>query len=84
MYFQFLAEPDKLGFNASSEKNKGEATPPSDKTKQEKDEFLNNVKNICLYNQKLFLEYGKSVNKPLKYNSEMEKMIKFLIGDNLI
>jgi len=36
LYFQFLAEPDKLGFNASSEKNKGEATPPSDKTKQEK------------------------------------------------
>jgi hypothetical protein len=56
----------------------------ANKTKQEKDEFLNNVKNICLYNQKLFLEYGKSVNKPLKYNSEMEKMIKFLIGDNLI
>jgi len=56
----------------------------ANKTKEEKDEFLNNVKNICLYNQNLFLEYGKSVNKPLKYNSEMEKMIKFLIGDKLI
>lgn len=56
----------------------------ANKSKEEKDEFLNNVKNICLHNQKLFLEYGKSVNKPLKYNSEMEKMIKFLIGDKLI
>lgn len=56
----------------------------ANKTKEEKDEFLNNVKSICLHNQKLFLEYGKSVNKPLKYNSEMEKMIKFLIGDKLI
>jgi translation elongation factor EF-Ts len=54
------------------------------KTKEEKDEFLNNVKSICLYNQKLFLEYAKSVNKPLKDNPEMKKMIKFLIGDNLI
>jgi hypothetical protein len=26
------------------------------KTKEEKDEFLNNVKEICIYNQKLFLE----------------------------
>jgi hypothetical protein len=36
LYFQFLAEPDKLGFNASSEKNKGKTTPPNDKTKQNK------------------------------------------------
>jgi len=36
VYSQFVVDPDKLGFNASSEKNKGEATPPSDKTKQEK------------------------------------------------
>jgi hypothetical protein len=56
----------------------------ANKTKEEKDEFLNNVKSICLYNQKLFLEYAKSVNKPLKDNPEMKKMIKFLIGDNLI
>ncbi len=50
----------------------------ANKTKEEKDEFLNNVKSICLYNQKLFLEYAKSINKPLKNNSEMEKMINFL------
>ena len=50
----------------------------ANKTKEEKDEFLNNVKSICLYNQKLFLEYAKSVNKPLKNNSEMKKMINFL------
>lgn len=56
----------------------------ANKSKEEKDEFLTNVKDICLHNQKLFLEYGKSVNKPIEDNSEMKKMIKFLIGDKLI
>lgn len=53
----------------------------SNKTKEEKDEFLNNVKEICVHNQNLFLEYGKSINKPLLYNSEMHKMINFLLDD---
>lgn len=51
----------------------------SNKTKEQKDEFLNEVKNICVHNQNLFLEYGKSINKPLLYNSEMHKMINFLL-----
>lgn len=53
----------------------------SKKTKEEKDEFLNNVKNICLYNQDLFLQYGKNSWKGLSENREMSKMINFLIGD---
>lgn len=55
----------------------------ANKSKEEKDEFLNNVKNICLHNQKLFLEYGKSVNKPLKYNSEMSIILDFLCDGKL-
>lgn len=56
----------------------------SKKTKEEKDQFLNDVKDICLYNQNLFIEYGISVNKRLHENPEMKKMIKFLIGDKVI
>lgn len=53
----------------------------SKKTKEEKDQFLNDVKDICLYNQNLFIEYGISVNKRLHENPEMKKIINFLMGD---
>jgi hypothetical protein len=55
----------------------------SNKTKEEKDEFLNNIKDICLYNQNLFLEYGKSLNTPLKYNAEMQLILNFLLDGKL-
>jgi hypothetical protein len=51
----------------------------SAKTKEEKDEFLNNVKDICLYNQKLFLEYGKKSWGSLQNNDEMKLILSFLL-----
>ena len=53
----------------------------SNKTKEEKDEFLNNIKDICLYNQKLFLEYGLNSWKRNEENKEMTKVISFLLDD---
>ena len=49
------------------------------KTKEEKDEFLNNVKEICIYNQKLFLEYGKNSWKSPIENKELQLILKFLL-----
>lgn len=43
----------------------------SSKTKSEKIEFLENVKDICVYNQKLFLEYDNNQN-------ELRKVFEFL------
>jgi hypothetical protein len=46
----------------------------SNKTKSEKIEFLNNVKDICIHNQKLFLSIGEESRKKItestkeKYN----------------
>ena len=51
----------------------------SAKTKEEKDEFLNNVKDICLYNQKLFLEYGQKSWGSLENNDEMKLILNFLL-----
>ena len=51
----------------------------SAKTKEEKDEFLNNVKDICLYNQKLFLEYGVKSWGSLENNNEMKLILNFLL-----
>jgi hypothetical protein len=55
----------------------------SNKTKEEKDEFLNNVKEICLYNQKLFLEYAKNSYETLYYNKEMQLILNFLLDGKL-
>ena len=46
----------------------------SKKTKEEKVEFLNNVKDICRFNQEKFLSYGYNTN-------ESKKLLKFLNGD---
>jgi len=55
----------------------------ANKSKEEKDEFLNNVKEVCLYNQKLFLEYAKNSYKGLHYNKEMQLILNFLLDDKL-
>lgn len=52
----------------------------SKKTKEEKDEFLNNVKDICIYNQNIFLEYGRNSWKDISQNTEMQKIINFLLN----
>jgi hypothetical protein len=55
----------------------------SQKTKEEKDEFLNNIKDICVYNQNLFLQYGKNSWRNLNYNTEMKCILNFLMDDKL-
>jgi hypothetical protein len=50
----------------------------SKKTKEEKNEFLNNVKDICVYNQNLFLEYGLNSWKNGNENKEISKILNFL------
>ena len=60
-----------------------EITKFSNKTKEEKDEFLNNIKEICLYNQKLFLEYGEDSWKTLEFNKESRMILEFLSDGRL-
>jgi hypothetical protein len=55
-----------------------EITKFSSKSKEEKDEFLNNVKEICIYNQNLFLKYGKDSFGHIENNTEMQLILKFL------
>ena len=55
----------------------------ANKTKEEKDDFLNNVKDICLHNQTLFLEYGKNSYLKLHSNKEMKLILNFLLDDKL-
>jgi hypothetical protein len=55
-----------------------EITKFSNKSKEEKDEFLNNVKEICIYNQNLFLKYGKDSFGNIENNTEMQLILKFL------
>jgi hypothetical protein len=55
----------------------------ANKTKEEKDEFLNNVKDICLYNQNLFLQYAKNSYEGLYYNKEMQLILNFLLDGKL-
>ena len=57
---------------------KDEITKFSNKTKEEKDEFLINVKEICIYNQELFLKYGKNSFGNIQNNIEMQLILKFL------
>ena len=42
-------------------------------------DILNNVKEICIYNQKLFLEYGKNSWKSPIENKELQLILKFLL-----
>ena len=53
------------------------------KTKEEKDEFLNNVKDICVYNQNLFLKYGKNSWRHINHNKEMQLILNFLLDGEL-
>ena len=55
----------------------------ANKTKEEKDEFLNNVKDICVYNQNLFLKYGKNSYNVLIDNKEMQLILDFLLDGKL-
>lgn len=53
------------------------------KSKEEKDQFLNDVKDICVYNQNLFLEYGVNSWKRLSSNTEMQLILNFLLDGGL-
>ena len=55
----------------------------ANKTKEEKDEFLNNIKEICLYNQNLFLQYAKNSYGVLNTNKEMKLILNFLLDGKL-
>jgi hypothetical protein len=55
----------------------------ANKTKEEKDQFLNDVKEICLYNQNLFLKYGKNSYEVLYNNKEMQLILNFLLDGKL-
>ncbi len=48
------------------------------KSKEEKDQFLNDVKDICIHNQNLLIEYASRSWKRDEENKEMEKIINFL------
>jgi hypothetical protein len=50
----------------------------SNKSKEEKDQFLNDIKDICVYNQNLFLEYGLNSWKNGNENKEISKILNFL------
>lgn len=54
----------------------------SNKSKEEKDEFLNNVKDVCIHNQNLFLKYGKDSFGDIENNTEMKLILKFLLTCN--
>jgi len=56
----------------------------SQKTKEEKDQFLTDVKDICVHNQTIFLEYAIKSWKPLLQNDEMYKITNFLLDDKKI
>jgi hypothetical protein len=51
----------------------------SKKSKEEKDQFLNDVKDICVYNQNLLLKYGENGWKKGTENKEMVKVLDFLL-----
>jgi hypothetical protein len=58
----------------------------SKKSKEEKDDFLANVKDICLHNQRLFLEYATNSWKTGIENNEIYNILNFLLDEkkNLI
>jgi len=49
------------------------------KSKEEKDQFLNDVKDICVHNQNLLLQYGLDSWKVGSENKEMTKVLNFLV-----
>jgi hypothetical protein len=56
----------------------------SKKTKTEKIQFLNNVKDICIYNQEIFLSLGVNSFGKMSTNFDLDNVYDFLInGKNL-
>jgi hypothetical protein len=55
----------------------------SKKTKEEKIKFLNDVKDICFFNQKIFLDLGMKYEYPLENNDELKLINNFLIKPSL-
>jgi hypothetical protein len=51
----------------------------ANKTKEEKDQFLNDVKHIVKHNRNLFVKYGKNSYEEIKDNREMQLIINFLL-----
>ena len=60
---------------------KNEIIKFSEKTKEEKKEFLDNVKNICFFNQELFLKINNNSFSEIIPNVDTDKILKFLIND---
>jgi hypothetical protein len=57
----------------------------SKKTKTEKIEFLNNVKDICFYNQELFLSFGIDNFGKMSINFDLNNVHTSLInGENML
>jgi hypothetical protein len=56
----------------------------SKKTKEEKVQFLNDVKEICFFNQNKFLEFDKNYRNLLDKNNELKLVHSFLTTSSLI
>jgi hypothetical protein len=56
----------------------------SKKTKEEKVQFLNDVKEICFFNQNKFLEFDKNYRNSLDKNNELKLVHSFLTTSSLI
>jgi hypothetical protein len=56
----------------------------SKKTKEEKIKFLNDVKEICFFNQNRFLDFDKNYKDLLDKNKELKIVYKFLTKSSLI
>lgn len=48
------------------------------KTKEEKIQFLNDVKDICIFNQELFLKIGEDSFGDFNLNEDLKKIVEFL------
>lgn len=57
----------------------------SKKTKTEKINFLNSVKDVCIHNQKIFLDFGFNNFGEMPLNDELNNVYTFLFGgENLL
>jgi len=50
----------------------------SNKSEDEKIEFLNEVKDICIYNQEKFLSFGFEMDNQVEENPELSFVYEFL------
>jgi hypothetical protein len=53
----------------------------SKKTKTEKVQFLNNVKDVCIYNQELFLKFGVDNFGKMSTNFDLDDVHTFLLSE---